>query len=297
MSIIKQLSEIKNLPTLPEVVLRIQELIMSEEGNAALLARIIKQDPPLTAKILNVANSTFYCSADRKISSVSQAITRIGFNEIGHIALAVNYIRQFSHKSNVLDYHSFWIHALTSGYLCSLIAENNCSGLFSPADHHHLFVSGLLHDLGILVYDQFFHSYFERIIDQAVKKEIPFLVAEKDITPMELHGLIGSILLEQWKIDRRVVAAVRFHHAPDNASEQFRHYAFATYLSEYYLCNMILGSFEGSMVHNNSSALDELQMSHEIMVDLLQQAQAEVEHSDLLCAMDSTGSYSHLKNI
>ena len=297
MNIIQRLSEIQNLPTLPEVVLRIQELIMSEEGDATLLARIIEQDPSLTAKILKVANSSFYCTTNKKISSISLAITRIGFNEIGHIALAVNFIRQFSHNSNVLDYKKFWKHALTAGYLCGLLAQTNQNGLFSQQDRHHLFIAGLLHDIGILLYDQFFHEQFEEIIERAVQKEIPFLVAEKEIVPAEMHGVVGSVLLEQWKLNSDLVAAVRFHHAPNKSPEKFRHLSFATYIAEYYLCNMILGSFEGSMEHINEGALDELNLTHDKLVELLQLAKEEVEHSDLVLAMEHDSTFSHLKSI
>ena len=297
MSLIQRLSEIQNLPTLPEIVLRIQRLIMSEEGNATLLSRIIEQDPSLTAKILKVANSSFYCATNGKISSVSHAITRIGFNEVGHIALAVNFIRQFAHKSNVLDYKSFWRHSLASAYLCCFIAETKAGGRFLPRDGHTLFMAGLLHDIGILLYDQFFHKQFEEIIERAVKNETSFLVAEKRSVPSEMHGVLGGELLGLWKIDPAIVSAVRFHHAPDKAPETYRFLCSAAYLAEYYLCNMVLGSFEGSMEARPLDALSELNLTHEITINLLQRAQLEVEHSDLALALEKESPYSHLKMI
>ncbi len=294
---IHHLVEINNLPTLPEIVLRIQELIMSEEGNATLLARIIEQDPSLTAKILKVANSSFYCGTNGKVSSINLAITRIGFNEIGHIALAVNLIRQFSHKSNVLDYKKFWKHALTSACLCRKMAESDTKGRFSVSDQHTLFLAGLLHDIGILLYDQFFHKEFERIIEHAVRKEIPFLVAEQETVPAEMHGILGSSLLDLWKIDRTIVAAVHFHHAPDKASENYRVFSSVTYLAELFLCNNVLGSFEGTMEPRGQNALEYLEFSHDMMIDLLQRAQQEVDASELALAMENDQNLSHLKAI
>ncbi len=297
MGLIQHLSEIQNLPTLPEIVLRIQKLIMSEEGNATLLARIIEQDPSLTAKILKVANSSFYCSANGKISSISLAIARIGFNEVGHIALAVNFVRQFSHKSNVLDYKNFWIHALTSAYLCCFIAENNSCRRFSPKERHTLFLAGLLHDIGILLFDQFFHKEFQLFIEQAVQNETSFLVAEKQAVPTEMHGILGGELLGLWKIDSSVASAVRFHHAPDKAPESHRLFSCVTYVAEYYLCNMVLGSFEGSMEARPFDPLAELNLTHETVISLLQRAQNEVEHSDLSLVLEKDTMSSNLKLI
>lgn len=297
MGLIQRLSEIQNLPTLPEIVFRIQRLVMSEEGNATLLARIIEQDPSLSAKILKVANSSFYCATSGKISSVTNAITRIGFNEVGHIALAVNFVRQFSHRSNILDYKQFWKHSLTAAYLCSFIAESNHCGRFEPYDRHTLFLAGLLHDIGILVYDQFFHSDFEAIIKGAVEKETSFLFAEKEYVPAEMHGMVGSTLLNLWKIDHSIVSAVRFHHAPDKASESVRFLSSAAYLAEFYLCNMGLGSFEGSMETRPYDVFDELKVTNEIITELHQKAQSEVEHSDLMGAIGHDTAYSRLRTI
>lgn len=272
-------------------------LIMSEEGNATLLARIIEEDPSLTAKILKVANSSFYRTSEKKISSISRAITRIGFNEIGHIALAVNFVQQFSHKSNILDYREFWKHALTAAHLCSMIAHDNACGKFLPTDRHTLFIAGLLHDIGILIYDQFFHTEFQEIIDTAIKNETSFLAAEYKVVQKEHHGKIGAVLLERWKIDANVVAAIRFHHSPEKGSEYYRLYILVTYLAEYYLCNHALGSFEGSMEPLPFDPLSELNITHDTVIDLYQKANDEVEHSNLVQAFEANSDSFRLKTI
>jgi len=297
MSLIQHLSEIQNLPTLPEIVLRIQELIMSEEGDATLLSRIIEQDPALTAKVLKVANSAYYGSTRGRISSISLAITRIGFNEIGHIALAVNFVRQFSHRSNILDYKKFWIHALTAAHVCRMIADENADGSFLPEDRHTLFLAGLLHDIGILLYDQFFHKEFEYVIDQALLNEESFIVSEAKHVPTETHGAVGSILLELWKIDFSIIAAVRFHHYPAKAPENYRKFAHVTHLAEFYLCNRILGSFEGTIEGCTEELLSTMNLSNDIMIQFMHNAQLEVERSELLQALENDNTYSQLKSI
>jgi HD-like signal output (HDOD) protein len=271
---------------------------MSEEGDASLLARIIQHDPSLSAKILKVANSSYYCSNSGRITSIANAITRVGFNEVGHVALAVNFVRQFSRRSTVMDYKQFWQHSLTSAYLCSAIAEENACGLFQKGDSHLLFIAGLLHDIGILVYDQFFHAEFEEIIQEAVNGETSFLSAEKARVPNEMHGQVGGVLLNLWKIDHPIGNAVRFHHAPENAPESARHHAQVTFLAEAFLCNREIGSFEGTVDTRSDEIFSTLEVTVDSISDLYDNAQSEVARSDLMSAIGrDTGSSARLRTI
>lgn len=211
MSIAKRLAEIHELPTLPEVVLKLRKLIDSDEGNAASLARVIEHDPPLSARVLKVANSSFYFSPAGPIESVERAVARIGFNEIGNLALAATVIKVFSRKSTTIDYHGFWRHSISAAYLSSMMGE-----LLSPDCYHRgthdFFLAGLLHDIGILIYDQFFNKEFKSIRDASFSQRISYVEAEKKIFPDDPHATVGGSLLELWKINQQVIAGVKRHH-------------------------------------------------------------------------------------
>lgn len=290
---IQRLQEIQNLPTLPEVILNIQRLIMSEEGDASLLAKIIEHDPPLTAKILRVANSAFYGTPNSgKISSIQLAITRIGFNEVGHIAMAVNIIKQFSHKSDILDYKEFWKHALKAAFFCNNIASYlSTTGLIPKEFRHLFFLAGLLHDIGILIYEQFFHEQFDNIIKYAISKELSFLMAEKDIIPSETHSVIGAELLNMWKIEPSVVSAVRFHHTPEKSSESHKIIVNTIHLCEYFLCNSFLGSFEGAFELKSPEIITQLHMSTEEISEMLEKSEKETEESEIISSIDKKTAF------
>lgn len=294
MNYLQRLSEIKGLPTLPKIALRIREIIISDLGNASMLARIIEQDPSVASKVLKVANSSFYSTSGNRITSIKFAITRIGFNEIGHIAMAVSLIKKFSSKSNVLDYKYFWKHSLAAGFL-----TNNIHGSvdFSPENRQVLFLSGLFHDIGILIMDQFFHEQFEKIINLAFKEEISYLEAEKKVCPMENHAILGSALLEYWNLDTGIISAIRHHHNPEKAPEKNRTTAYATYLSEYFLCNSCLGSFEGQVLNENRNAMKFLNLTPEDMERYLRLAEYEVDRSDMVLALEMQDSPFQLRAV
>lgn len=291
MNALQRLSRIQELPTLPEMALKIRALIYSDESDASILAKLIEQDPALSAKILKVANSSFY-SPEKKISSIKLAVTRIGFNEVGHIALAISMIKKFSKTSDLLNYKQFWRHSLAAAYLCAMSGSANVNKNLCSIDSHILFLSGLFHDIGILIYDQYFHEEFEKIIKFAFEKEVSFLEAEKELCNGENHALFGSALLELWKLDLQIVGGVRYHHQPESAPQNFSLISSATYLSEYILCNSGLGHFEGSIPYGNRVAMEILHLSPEIASRLMNLAEYEVERSDLVTALDSESSFS-----
>jgi HD-like signal output (HDOD) protein len=290
MNILQRMHEIHELPALPEVLFKVQALVNSDEGNAATLGRITEQDPSLTTKILKVANSSYFGQVNQRISSLQLAIARIGFNEVRNIVTAISCIKQFSKRSNLLDYKAFWRHSLAAAYLTKIIADT-AQVKYAAQDRQFYFLAGLLHDIGILVFDQFFHKEFEGIVDYALKKECSFLTAESFEIGKETHQVVGSALLELWKIDPVVISGVRFHHhGLDKVPEHHRVIAQVTYLAEYVLCNCSLGSFEGTVPEIEKGLLDSLRLSQDSMSALFDAAEAQVEKSDLIVAMGMSAS-------
>jgi len=280
---IRRLNSVKDLPTIPEIALRAQQLIYSDESDAAGLARLVEQDPSLTAKVLQLANSGFYGAASR-ISSVPTAITRLGFNEIGDLVIATAVIKELSRQSpHRLDYRQFWRHALTAAHMAGIAAQANGvrSGM---VDRHALYLSGLMHDIGILIYDQFFHEEFQEILDYAAAHELSYLEAERAVAPKDSHAALGAALLEIWKLTPAVINGVRFHHAPDKAPDKQKTIPCAIYLSEYILCNSRIGSFEG--VVERPAGMDGVaEIGAAELPDYMLRAEAEVEKSDIISTL------------
>jgi HD-like signal output (HDOD) protein len=296
MNVLQRLFDITGLPALPEIMVKIQQIVNSEEGNVQLLSKIIEQDLSLSAKVLKVANSAFFCSGNKRITSLPIAISRIGFNEIRSITMAITLIKQLSKKSNFLNYRMFWRHSLSAAYLTQTIATMMPKKMCNE-ELQSCFLSGLLHDMGILIYDQFFHQEFECIMDYAVKQELSFLAAEQAIAGKETHQMVGSALLELWKIDTPVISGVRFHHAFDKAPGNHLMFVAIVYLAEYILCNWAVGSFEGTMGEINGGVWNLLKISPDKLGDMFANAEKEVEKADIILAMEMGEKNSQLRPV
>ncbi len=244
MSLVTKISEVGSLPTLPTVVADVERVATSMVGNAQALADVISQDPPLAAKLLKMANSAFYTSTGARISSIPLAVARIGVNEIRHLSITMGVLKAFEGPKVLLNYPAFWHHSLLVACLTQQIAIRT-SEVYDDAKLHHYFMAGLLHDVGILLYDQKFPQEFALVVAGARESAETFLQAEARLAPKETHALMGGLLLEFWKMDSSVIASIRHHHEPTRAQQNFEHITHSLACAEALCAQNDKKTFEG----------------------------------------------------
>jgi putative nucleotidyltransferase with HDIG domain len=244
-NILQVLPTIQNLPSLPAVVLQVHKMLESNNTDAHEMDDLIAHDPPLASMVLKTANSVFYLPANQRISSVQNAIVRLGLNTVSKIALAIDLIRHFPGSTFSMDHALFWRHCVAAAYLAEEISSH--VPLAAPGIKERAFTAGLLHDIGLIIYDQFFHDQYGRIKNIASQKKISYLAAENELAGSETHAMVGGAMLELWKLDSAVVSAIRYHHNPQKAPETYSVLSSVAFLCEYMLCNSSIGSIEGTM--------------------------------------------------
>jgi HD-like signal output (HDOD) protein len=275
MSILHDLIAINEIPSLPLMVVQIRKVIESGSSDARELAAVIEHDPALAAKVLHTVNSVYFSPGMGRISSIQNAVVRLGFKTVESIALAIGLIRMFPQSSDTLNHTMFWRHCVSAAYLAQEIAKNATHP--SAASINDLpFTCGLLHDIGIILYDQFMHEKFLEIVYHGRMRSIPFHAAEPEIVQNETHGFVGGALLELWKLESAVVSAVRFHHSPQKAPEAHRFISSVVYLTEYILCNTRIGSIEGKIDDDVSPCFDFLGIDASARHSLLTTAEANI---------------------
>jgi putative nucleotidyltransferase with HDIG domain len=200
-------SAIEQIPTLPIVRSHIQSLFNDNDVSLKKLEEIIERDPPLAIKLLKLVNSSFYGLLN-KISSIEHALVILGFNEVRNVVLGFSLQNQFQHTNAFFDPKQFWRHSI----ICSQIAKY-LGKHFNTVDDGTFFLSGLIHDIGKLVIEQYFPDEFSRIIEYISRHNSTFSQAEKEIIGVT-HYQISAKLLQQWHFPRRVVMQVFYHHAP-----------------------------------------------------------------------------------
>ena len=86
------LGRMDQLPSMPAVVSRLMEIIQDRNSSMQDLAQALREDPPLTARILRLANSPIYGSGVR-VLAVPDAVMRLGMLEVQNLVMSVSLIR------------------------------------------------------------------------------------------------------------------------------------------------------------------------------------------------------------
>jgi len=220
------------LVSLPEVCLRVNEMMEDPATSARTLGEVISRDTGLTARLLKIVNSSFY-GFPSKIETVSRAVTVIGLRELRGLVLAASAVETFSKiPTEVLNRVHFWRHSVYCGVVAQLVAEE-CKVLHSER----LFVAGLLHDIGKLIIAHRLPEQM-KIIKERVAAEQRF---DYEIEQEELgfdHADVGGALLREWKMPPTLCDAVDYHHRPGDAEESLMDAAMV------HLANSITGMAE-----------------------------------------------------
>lgn len=207
------ISGVVRLVSLPEVCIRVNEMLEDPNITAKAIGKVMSQDTGLTARLLKIVNSSFY-GFTSKIETVSRAVTVIGLRELRGLVLAASAIETFSKiPTEILNMVRFWRHSVYCGVVAQLLAER-CNVLHSER----LFVAGLLHDIGKLVICNRLPTQAKESIELSEAKKIFDFEAEQAVMGYD-HSEIGGKLLRTWQMPASLCDAVEFHHDPMKAEE------------------------------------------------------------------------------
>ncbi|MDR2861974.1 MAG: HDOD domain-containing protein [Syntrophobacterales bacterium] len=214
---ISRIETSKNLPTLPQILAKLVAACQDENGSIQDMAKIIRTDASMVAKILNVANSSFFRSSE-KIVQIDQALSRMGRDTIKNLAISTAVNQVFGKKdliSRQFDLQRFWRHSLTSAVLAKMIAEKASYNLPEQA-----FLTGMIHDIGRLVLATNFPEEYDAVLLEAERSGES--VWEREIKMGAPHTEIGAWLLRRWQFNPMEIDAVLYHHEPvDLIKESF----------------------------------------------------------------------------
>jgi putative nucleotidyltransferase with HDIG domain len=211
------LKRIRDIPSLPEVVTRIMEIIGEPNTPASEIAKLISYDPGLTSKVLRMVNSAAY-GFQRQISSIQHGIMILGFNTVRGLVLSASIFKMFEGQAqnNSLGHQQFWEHSMGTAVAARMLAQK-----FRIPDADDIFSAAMLHDIGKIVLDVYFAANYHPVLQVARSKGIPFHGApfyqlEEDMLGMA-HTGIGNCLASKWKLPVTITEVIEYHHQPSLA--------------------------------------------------------------------------------
>lgn len=226
----KLLSEVNNssIASIKSTVSGVISIINDPKSNAKDLKELIQIDPPLAAKVLKVANSAYYASP-RKISEIDQAVIWIGFETLKEIVLSQKVAEVFNGGEDFKGYSrtKLWKHSLCVALLAKKIYRMEYGERGENA-----YAVGLMHDIGIIVEDQFKETQFREVLSIVNDKQEVFTKVENEILGFH-HSEIGKILTYTWGLPTELVGAIGFHHNPLLVTGEFAKMAKTLFVADY----------------------------------------------------------------
>jgi HD-like signal output (HDOD) protein len=214
-----------DLPAMPRAALHILSVIEDPRTTATRLEKAVAMDQALTAKILRIANSPFY-GAVREISTVSEAIVRLGFVTIRNWTLVTATKSVFLGAGAGVLFQKIWRQSVLSAMAAQLVAQT-----VRRAEPETVFVGGLMQNIGQLVLARSQPELFQQVLTISAAEALPYHLVEQELLGFD-HGDLGALLIKEWNLSEELEQAVRWHHRLDHPDVQCRDLAALVALGE-----------------------------------------------------------------
>ncbi|MHB1037500.1 MAG: HDOD domain-containing protein [Pirellulales bacterium] len=206
-SLEKVVAKVDQISTLPHVAIRLLEVASDANAGAADLKEVLESDASLSARVLRCVNSSAFALRS-EITNLLQAIAYLGFKQVRNFAMTASVSEIFKQNDSIGPYRrsELWRHLVSVGICARLIAMRRKLATYEDA-----FLAGLMHDIGIILEDQFVHEDFSRMM-QSLPADKQLAETEREHFQFD-HTTLGERVSEIWKFPEVLKAAIRYHHA------------------------------------------------------------------------------------
>jgi len=205
------IASIGELPALPRTYAALVAALDDPKPSAERVSAIVECDLAVTAKLLQLVNSTFFGLA-REVTSIPIAVAYLGFDVLKQLVIAMKLFRSFPCERQV----AALVEQINRHSRCAaaIAAFLPVAAQLAPA----VSVAALLHDIGKLVLAVRLPERFERALQASIREHRPMYSIEEEMTGTT-HADIGAYLLGLWGLPPAVIAAVSSHHRPVRETE------------------------------------------------------------------------------
>jgi len=207
------LDGVDTLVSLPDVFVRVNDLLEDPRSSASEIGEVISHDPSLTARLLKVVNSAYY-SFPAPVETVSKAVAILGMEDLHSLILATSTVEAFRQiPSELMDMDTFWHRSV----FCALTARE-LAGNLAIRNRERFFVTGLLHDIGKLVLFHQLPDVSSKLLEQGRGGSRPLHELEQDSLGFT-HAQIGAELMRRWRLPASLWEPVEHQYSPADAGE------------------------------------------------------------------------------
>jgi HD-like signal output (HDOD) protein len=196
--------------------MRVVEETNRPDPSAIRIERFVSSDQALASKVLRVVNSAYY-GVSGQVSNLGQAVMILGLQQMRNLVLSMGAIAVFEvHVPKQRDtLKRFWLHSFSTASLATHISHVR---KLDKANHDHMLIAGLLHDVGKLFLYANFTSAYDQLVERALASSISIEMAELTMLGIG-HGEVGQLMGEFWRLPDSLSELIGAHEGPFQGTE------------------------------------------------------------------------------
>ncbi len=203
-------AQLKTIPSLPAIYNEIMTKLQNPTVPLKEIAEIISQDIGMSAKMLQIVNSSFFGVA-KHIESVERAVSLLGLDIIRSLVLSFHLFEKFKEREvNINVLNRVWVHSMAvAGYSKKLAEIMNLDGKLID----YSYMAGMMHDIGKLILMAEVPQTYQSLLREAINDNTPLRIKEHDAFHAS-HAELGAYVLGIWGLQQPVIEAIAYHHHP-----------------------------------------------------------------------------------
>lgn len=207
----KIIRRIQDLPPMPKVLFKARQILTDPDSSFKDITEVIETDQAIAAMILKVANSAYY-GMSGMVRSIHQATVVLGYKALEEVVTMASASGLMGSRLKGYNVHAgqLWRHSLAVSLGARQIAQKR-----NPPLENDAFSAGLLHDAGKLALDHYVvenKAQVEAVFNQTGS----YLACERKVLGCD-HTEIAHALCAKWNLPASHVAAIRYHHSPEDS--------------------------------------------------------------------------------
>jgi diguanylate cyclase (GGDEF)-like protein len=214
----ERLEKCSNLPSLPAVALQVMRLCQGEDLDLGQIAKVITNDPALSAKMLRLVNSPSY-GLRQQVRTITHALALLGVNAVRTLALSFSLAADMRGKAQPgIDLNHYWKRSV----LAALAARELAVGVGLAPIKEEAFLAALLQDIGRLALARVAPDMYGPLSERAGGDHVVLEMLERGEIGAD-HAEVGHWLTTNWKLPMPLCFAIQHSHglpAPDGTNPE-----------------------------------------------------------------------------
>jgi len=252
-------SGLGTLPSLPAIYNKLVNVLKDPESVLDDVAAIIEQDVAMTAKLLQMVNSSFF-GLFQKVDSTGRAVKLLGLETIQNLVLGMQVFAGTKIASADLHPETLWHHSISVAQATKQIALratddidliNNC------------YIAGMLHDVGRLLLVSKMGDQYAKAVSSARANGTTLTAAEKELF-QTTHAEVGAYLMGLWGFHVDIFEALAFHNNLNAYHKKAFSAALAVHIADYCYYQLYPDNAIGNMPTLNQEYIDSMQLAEEL---------------------------------